>query len=158
MIISLNISTTAIMQEIYAISALRCLNQGGTQRPAILTRDQGPALALLIKDAFAFVVMKIIPYVERCPPFEPSTDDNQSSTEILSIDLRLPQGVTSSVTSAMSVALQHAIANYALHICYINHNSKDSSHYLDIANSEVNTLLQLLTADVYTPVTITPQY
>ena len=158
MIISLNISTTAIMQEIYAISALRCLNQGGTQRPAILTRDQGPALALLIKDAFAFVVMKIIPYVERCPPFEPSTDDNQSSTEILSIDLRLPQGVTSSVTSAMSVALQHAIANYALHICYTHDDEDASSLYLKIADSEIESLKYLLSNPLYSTINILPQY
>ncbi len=158
MTISLNLSTAAIMQEIYATSALRCLNQGGAPRPAILTRDQGAALALLIKDAFAFIVMKIIPHVERCPTFDQSAGDDHSSDEILSIDLRLPRGVTASVTSAMCVALQHAIANYALHICYTQHNSKDSSHYLNIANTEVETLLQLLSTSNYTPVAIIPHY
>ena len=104
--ISLNLSTNAMMQEIYATSALRCLNTGAKSRPAILTSDQRSALALLIKDAFAFVILKVIPYVEHCNLLETTEQLKPEEDEILSVDFRMPQGVSSSVVTAMRVALQ----------------------------------------------------
>lgn len=158
MTISINLSTSAIMQEIYATSALRCLNEGAQSRPAILSRDRQSALAILIKDAFAFIVLKIIPHVEQCNLFDQSSCEDQSLCEILTVDLRLPQGVSSSVTSAIRETLHHAIANYSLHVCYNQHDSDDSSHYLSIANTQVENLCQLLSSRIYSPVTITPHY
>ena len=52
--ISFNLSTAAILQEIYAAAALRSLDNN-IEIPQLLTRDHQGALRLLIKDAFAFL-------------------------------------------------------------------------------------------------------
>lgn len=162
MTISLNLSTSSIANNIYAVSALRCLTNGDDSRPSLLTRDQQPALILLIKDAFAFMVMKIINYVENCnlnnetataPP-----QHNEPKDVILSVDLRVSNDVTSSIAGAMRIALEHAIANYALHICYINKDDDTSNYYLEIAKNEVTTLRQLLSTTQFRQVNIVSQY
>ncbi len=162
MTISLNLSTTAIANEIYAVSALRCLTTGDDSRPAILTRDHLPALRLLIKDAFAFVIMKIINYVEDCNlNNETATNpqqNNQNDDEVLSVDVLVSNDVTATIAGTMRVALEHAIANYALHICYINNNDDTSNHYLDVAKNGIASLRQLLSTTHFRNVNIEPQY
>ena len=162
MTISLNLSTSAIANEIYAVSALRCLTTGDESRPPILTRDQLPALRLLIKDAFAFMIMKIIDYVENCNlNNETATNPQQSNKNddmILSVDVLVSNDVTASIAGAMRVALEHAIANYTLHICYINKDDDTSNHYLVIAKNDVATLRQLLSSSHFRNVNIVPQY
>lgn len=155
--ISLNLSTEAIMNEILAISALRCLSNSDESRPPILTRDRAPALKLLIKDAFAFVVMKIISYVEKCNLNDLSaspTDDD----EILSVDLCVNNDVSSTITNAMRVTLNNCIAAYALHICYIGHDNTTSEQHLRIANAEIAALQQLLSTTSFHTVRISPSY
>ena len=157
--ISLNLSTTAIMNEILALSALRCLTNGDESRPPILTRDRAPALKLLIRDAFAFVVMKIIPYVETCNLNDiSSSPSNSNEDDLLSIDLKMNSDVTSTITKTMSVTLNNCIAAYALHICYIGHDNTTSEQYLRIANVEVATLQQLLSTTSFQTVNISPSY
>ena len=161
MTISLNLSTSAIANEIYAVSALRCLTNGDESRPPILTRDQQPALLLLIKDAFEFMVMKIIDYVENCNlNNETATASQQQENKdmILSVDVRMGDNITASIAGAMRIALEHAIANYALHICYINKDDDTSNYYHEIARNEVASLRQLLSTASFRAINITPQY
>lgn len=161
MTISLNLSTSAIANEIYAVSALRCLTNGDESRPPILTRDQQPALLLLIKDAFAFMVMKIIDYVENCNlNNETATASQQQENKdmILSVDVRMSDNITASIAGAMRIALEHAIANYALHICYTNKDDDTSNYYHEIARNEVASLRQLLSTASFRAINITPQY
>lgn len=161
MTISLNLSTSAIANEIYAVSALRCLTNGDESRPPILTRDQQPALLLLIKDAFAFMVMKIIDYVENCNlNNETATASQQQENKdmILSVDVRMSDNITASIAGAMRIALEHAIANYALHICYFNKDDDTSNYYHEIARNEVASLRQLLSTASFRAINITPQY
>lgn len=160
MTISLNLSTKAIASEIYAVSALRCLTTGDESRPPILTRDQLPALLLLIKDAFAFMVMTFIDYVENCNLNNEtaSQQNNENEDMILSVDVRINDNVTASIAGAMRVALEHAIANYALHICYINKDDETSSYYHEIAKNDVATLRQLLSATQFKQINIKPHY
>ena len=99
-IISFNLSTAAIMQEIYAISALRSM-KNNVNTPPILTRDQQGALRKLIKDAFAFIVMKFISHVEGCNLNNENengvVDDSDSEDMILSVDVRLCDDITNAV-------------------------------------------------------------
>ena len=157
--ISLNLSTLAIMNEILALSALRCLTNGEESRPPILTRDRAPALKLLIRDAFAFVVMKFISYVEKCDLNDSSTSHSDSNDDdLLSVDLKVNNDVTSTITKTMSATLNHSIAAYALHICYMGHDNTTSEQYLRIANAEVATLQQLLSTTSFHSVKISPCY
>ena len=93
MTISFNFSTQAIMKEIYAASALRCITNDPSYRvPPVLTRHSAPALQRLVKDAFAFVVMKFIAHVEACnlngETASECNDANNGDDMILSVDLR----------------------------------------------------------------------
>lgn len=146
------------MREIYALSALRCLSNGDESRPPILTRDRAPALKLLIRDTFAFIVMKIIRYVENCNINDVSQLTNDVDDEILSVDLKVCSDVTDTATKAMRQALNHCISAYALYICYIGHDDTTSKQYEHIANEEIMTLLQLLSITSFRGVNISPRY
>lgn len=162
MVISFNISAHAVMQEIYAASALRTLSNAPSYRvPPILTRHNAPALLRLVKDAFAFVVMKFIAYVEACNLNDESSTvsnvQNLSEDMILTLDLRMCSGTTAAMAGAMRVAIEHAIAAYALHIAYIGHDDSTSTHYLSIANENIQELKQTIMQQTNIP-HITPQY
>lgn len=161
MVISFNISAHAVMQEIYAASALRTLSNDPSYRvPPILTRHNAPALLRLVKDAFAFVVMKFIAYVEACNLNDESSTvsnvQNLSEDMILTLDLRMCSGTTAAMAGAMRVAIEHAIAAYALHIAYIGHDDSTSTHYLSIANENIQELKQTIMQHSHIP-PITPR-
>lgn len=156
--VSLNLSTEAIMSEIYALSALRCLSNGDESRPPILTRDRAPALKILIRDAFAFIVLKIIRYVERCNINEVSQSTTDADDEMLSVDLKVCSDVTDTAAKSMQQSLNHCISAYALHICYMGHDNATSEQYEHIANAEVAVLQQLLSLTSYREVNISPRY
>lgn len=163
MTISFNFSTQAIMKEIYAASALRCITNDPSYRvPPVLTRQSAPALQRLVKDAFAFVVMKFIAHVEACnlngETASECNDANNGGDMILSVDLRVPAGISTTVMGSMRVAVEHAIAAYSLHIAYIGHDDHASMQYSQIANDEVAHLLQSLSMQHFNSPTITPQY
>lgn len=162
MVISFNISAHAVMQEIYAASALRSLSfNSSSPVPPILTRHNAPALLRLVKDAFAFVVMKFITHVEACNLNDesPSQSNDQNLTEdmILTVDIRVCSGTTAAVAGAMRVAIEHAVSAYALHIAYIGHDDKASDHYLSLANENIQELKQTIMRQTNIP-HITPQY
>ena len=160
-IISFNISAHAIMHEIYAVSALRSLSNDSSPVPPILTRHNAPALLRLIKDAFAFVVMKFIAHVESCNLNDESpsvcNDQNNSEEMILTVDMRVCSGTSAAVAGAMRVAIEHAVSAYALHIAYIGHDDKASDHYLSLANENIQELKQTIMRQTNIP-HITPQY
>ena len=160
-IISFNISAHAIMHEIYAVSALRSLSNDSSPVPPILTRHNAPALLRLIKDAFAFVVMKFIAHVESCNLNDESpsvcNDQNNSEEMILTVDMRVCSGTSAAVAGAMRVAIEHAVSAYAMHIAYIGHDENASAHYLSIANDNIQELKQTIMQQTNIP-SITPQY
>lgn len=159
--ISLNLSTKAILQNIYASSALYCLNNGDSDTlPPILTRDHQPALLRLIKDAFAFVTLRFIAHVEACNLNDETATGNATDPTddmILTIDLRAGDDTPNGVAAALRVSLEHAIAAYALHIAFINHDDTASSTHLSTANNHTRQITHLL-ASPYSPTHITPRY
>lgn len=159
--ISLNLSTSAILQNIYASSALYCLNNGDSDTlPPILSRDHQPALLRLVKDAFAFVTLRFIAHVEACNLNDETAvgnPDDPTKDMILTIDLRAGDDTPNSVAAALRVSLEHAIAAYALHIAFINNDDTASSTHLSTANSHTGQIARLLSCP-YSPTHITPRY
>lgn len=159
--ISFNLSTAAILQEIYAAAALRSLDNN-IEIPQLLTRDHQGALRLLIKDAFAFIVMKFIAHVESCNINDESekgvADTSDSEEMILTLDLRMCDNITGNITGAFRIMLEHVIAAYALHICYIGKDNKTSEEYQTIAQNEIESMKLLLSSTSLGLMNITPHY
>lgn len=142
--ISLNLSTTAIITEIYAASALRCLqNLDNGKRPPLLTRDQEPALRLLVKDAFAHIVLRLLPHIAEC---NLNDDNNENCNEdvILSVTINTPACFPSSATGTLRHAIEHAIAMDAMHLCYMGHNDNLSRRHASLAQDAIRNITQLL--------------
>lgn len=142
--ISLNLSTTAIITEIYAASALRCLqNLDNGKRPPLLTRDQEPALRLLVKDAFAHIVLRLLPHIAEC---NLNDDNNENCNEdvILSVTINTPACFPLSATGTLRHAIEHAIAMDAMHLCYMGHNDNLSRRHASLAEDAIRNITQLL--------------
>lgn len=151
--ISLNLSTTAIVQEIYAASALRCLqNIDNIHRPTLLTRDQEPALRLLIKDSFAHIILRLLPHIAACNLNNEDHNgepDNITDDVILSADIHVPACFPSSATGTLRHAIEHAIAMDALHLCYMGHNDTLSKRHASLTDAAIKNIEQLLSINGY---------
>ncbi len=149
--ISLNLSTTAIMQEIYAASALRCvLNNSSNRNSPLLTRDRSDALRIVVKDAFAHVITRIIAHVESSNlNGETATDatDNQpkDDTEIvLQVNIRTPENFSDGQAGTLRHYMEHAIAMYAMHLCYMGHDETLSRHHERLASDSISFIIKML--------------
>ena len=146
--ISLNLSTTAIIQEIYAASALRCLqNINNGKRPPLLTRDQEPALRLLVKDSFAHTILRLLPHIVSCNLNNEDSDGTHITTTedvILSAEIYIPTGFPTSATGTLRHAVEHAIAMDAMHLCYMGHNDSLSQRHATLADEAIKNIERLL--------------
>lgn len=158
-IISFNLSTNAIMQVIYAASALRSLsNDDGSSLPPTLTPDHREALKLLIKDSFAFVVMRLVAHVDFCNLNDDTTALSPEDDIILQLDLHVSEDVTSNIATIMRTHLEHAIAAYSLHVCFMGHDDSTSDKYNEMATAEVAEVTRLLSYSRFNNQRITPHY
>lgn len=146
--ISLNLSTTAIIQEIYATSALQCLqNLDNGKRPPLLTRDQEPALRLLVKDSFAHIILRLLPHIASCNLNDEDNNgvtDNNYDEVILSAEIHVLTGFPTSATGTLRHAIEHAIAMDAMHLCYMGHNDTLSRRHASLAEDALKNIIQLL--------------
>lgn len=162
----LSLSTQAVMQEIYAASALRCvLNGSDDRRSPLLTRDRGAALRMLVKDAFARVVMQLAQYVEASNlNGETATEAVQESADaddadvLLQMTLRVPSGGDGRLAGVLRHSVEHAVAMYAMHLCYMGHNTGLSEHHERLAVSSVNEILGILKCRVFTGGRLRPHW
>jgi hypothetical protein len=58
------LSTDAILENIYAASALYAVTNPANERPPLLCRDQRSALVLVIEDAFTYQLLQMLSYVK----------------------------------------------------------------------------------------------
>ena len=152
--ISLNLSTSAIITEIYAASALRCLqNLDNGKRPPLLTRDQEPALRLLVKDSFAHIVLRLLPHVAECNLNNENNSDSNGDI-ILSVSLNIPACFPSSAIDTLRHATEHAIAMDAMHLCYMGHNDNLSRRHATLAEDAIRDIIQLLSGSDHSRATI----
>lgn len=162
--ISLNLSSDAIMREVYAISALHSLqniNNNKTSCP-ILNRDRQPALRLVVKDAFAFIILKTVPHLTGCNlNNETSTgvaDESPDADCIMSIDLSLPDGFPDTAIGSLRHAIENAIAMYTLHLCYLNYDDTLSRRHENLANETIAGISNLIASSRASTPRIIPHY
>lgn len=163
--ISLNLSTTAIMQEIYAASALRCcLNNSTAGNCPLLTHDRSDALRIVVKDAFAHVITQIMPHVESsnlngetatAPDGSPSDNDEET---VLQADVRTPDNFSAGQAGTLRHYMEHAIAMYAMHLCYMGHDETLSRHHERLATESVSAIGGMLRATPLPCQGITPHW
>lgn len=149
--ISLNLSTTAIMQEIYAASALRCvLNSSSNRNSPLLTRDRSDALRIVVKDAFAHVITRIIAHVESSnlngeTATNPADNQPKDDTEIvLQVNIRTPENFSDGQAGTLRHYMEHAIAMYAMHLCYMGHDETLSRHHERLASDSISFITKML--------------
>lgn len=152
-VLSLNLSSNAIMQEIYAVSALRCvLNGVGNHRSPLLTRDRSAALRIVVKDAFAHVIMKMMPYVEASnlngeTAKDADVDPADSGEEmLLQADVRLCGSFQDELSGTLRHYVEHAVAMYALHLCYMGHDAGLSVHHERLAEKAIASIAEMARA------------
>lgn len=145
--ISLNLSTTAIMQEIYAASALRCiLNNSRDRNSPLLTRDRSDALRIVVKDAFAHVITRLITHVESCnlngetATASANVQPEDDSEIVLQVNVRTPENFSDGQAGTLRHYMEHAIAMYAMHLCYMGHNETLSRHHERLASESVSAI------------------
>ena len=119
---NLNISVSETLKEVYAASAMRCyVSANKSEKPVMLTPDRRGALRLLVRDAFCYVVVSMLPNVVTTST---GTDEDD---EILSVSLDLPceEGKVALICSL----LQMAITAYVLHIVYVGSDEEFSREW-----------------------------
>lgn len=60
---SIQLNFSNIADELFALTALRARNNPAAELPAILSRDQLPALRVLVRTVFSKLVARLLPYI-----------------------------------------------------------------------------------------------
>lgn len=158
---NITLSTDAILQEIYAASALRYFqNSESSECPPMLSRDQRQALKLQVKDSFAHVVLRLLPHVASCNLNNETAEDAISDDDgdiMLSLDLYVPRTFPESAAGTLRHALEHAVAMDVMHLCYIGHDARLSNRHADLAEESIEIIKQLILS-ASLPVVITPRW
>lgn len=162
--ISLNI--TSITDEIFALTALRNAVVGGSEEtvatPAILTRDNLPALRVLVRSAFAAIVGQLLSYI--C---ESSLDDGNPVADApynpdQPVNLCLDFGIYTDSLSAGALMvlkryLEHLIALTVLQRIYLPLDSAIAATHASEAASLITAIRNLLDIPA-SPLTLSPAY
>lgn len=105
---TVSISISAILREIYAISALRShRRQTEAGMPPLLTRDNAQALRPVIADALTFIMMPVSRHIADCNLVDPEPP------EIVTIDFR-GEEFSGSMAKLCRRSIEHAAVNRTL--------------------------------------------
>lgn len=172
--ITLNI--TSITDEIFALTALRqavadipAYNADGGGKtsaiPAVLTRDNLPALRILVRPAFARIIARLIPYVADTTLEDGNPAASQPYDENAPVELSVDFGQYASNLSggAMMVLkryLEHLTALTVLENVYQTADTAQALIHRQGADAIFNAVETLLTAPgpASAPLTVTPSY
>lgn len=148
--LNLNISVSETLKQVYASSALRCyMGAEKGVKPALLTSDRRPALHLLVRDAFSFVIVDMLPNVASMAT---AIDDNDEILSVnLDIDANKGEGfeITHLVTSA--------IAFYTLYLVYIGADIAMAKEFGALAEKSVERIRCMVReAKLVNPGCVTP--
>lgn len=158
---NITLSTDAILQEIYAASALRYFqNSENGVCPPMLCRDQRRALRMQVKDSFAHVVLRLLPHVISCNLDNEADDVAETDDDgdiMLELELHVPATFPESAAGTLRHALEHAIAMDAMELCYVGHNDRLSRRHATLAAESIELIEQLLSASM-PMVAITPRW
>lgn len=128
--IELNINN--ITDEIFALSALRAYQFPDGEMPSVLSRDQLPALRILIRNAFSRMVADLMPYVSDVATDETNLAAQQPYNSRESIPLKIDFGSYTSFLNSGSLLilrrrLEHLLALQTLASCSSCSPVKESS-------------------------------
>lgn len=155
---NITLSTDAILQEIYAASALRYFqNSENGVCPPMLCRDQRRALRMQVKDSFAHVVLRLLPHVMSCNLDNETAEADDDGDIMLELELHVPLTFPESAAGTLRHALEHAIAMDAMELCYVGHNDRLSRRHATLAAESIELIEQLLSASM-PMVAITPRW
>lgn len=158
--ISLNIKS--VTDEIFALTALRgSVTTTPTDRlPPVLTRDDLPALRVMIRSAFATLVTRLLPYipdarVDEGNPVAPRPYDDQQPVT-LAIDLgERATKLTAGAMMALKRHLEHILALTVLEKAYLPLDTAISAEHASEAAKLLTSVTTLL-ADAASPRRLVP--
>lgn len=101
-----------VMEEIYALSALQGYVSMPERERALLQEDQAEGLAVLVADAFAEIVMELMPRVADCGM--PGDNDNGN----MWIELKEGYGEDGAMMAAASAVIAKSMACMVLSAIY----------------------------------------
>lgn len=101
-----------VMEEIYALSALQCYVNMPERERVLLQEDQAEGLAVLVADAFAEIVMELMPRVADCG----MPGDNDSGD--MWIELKEGYGEDGAMMAAASAVIAKSMACMVLSAIY----------------------------------------
>lgn len=105
------IKKTDVMEEIYALSALQSYVSLPERERALLQEDQAEGLAVLVADAFAEIVMELMPRVADCG----MPGDNAGN---MWIELKEGYGEDGAMMTAVSAVIAKSMACTVLSAIY----------------------------------------
>lgn len=105
------IKKTDVMEEIYALSALQGYVSLPEREKALLQEDQAEGLAVLVADAFAEIVMELMPRVADCG----MPGDNAGN---MWIELKEGYGENGAMMTAVSAVIAKSMACMVLSAIY----------------------------------------
>lgn len=146
---TISISISAILREIYALTALRAhqSRQHLAERPRLLTRDNENALRPIVSDALTTVICAMSRWV---------TGTNHTALEppeTVTIDLDVtPAGETTAHLLRRSI--EHAVVHDTLAIVWADSNADVADTHRTRSAASVDKLVRDLTRTSYRPTTI----
>lgn len=160
--ITLNI--TSITDEIFALTALRAAVTSSLQIPPVLTRDNLPALRILVRSAFARIFARLLPYItdstlgDGNPRAEHPYDEREPVE--LSIDFSpRTDHLSGGARMVLKRYLEHLTALTVLEDVYLPVDATQAMLHRDGAESLLSAVEGLLTIpDTGSPMLIKPSY
>ncbi len=119
---TITLSTERILEQIYALSALRCYTNSQEARPHLLTRDNRKALLPIVSDAVATTAIALIGVI---------TDiefDAESPSEVELVTLTL-DGSVADCSERVRRVIESAVTYRVLGNIYIDSNGKLAMQY-----------------------------
>lgn len=119
----INLNIKNIIDELFALTALRARQFPGAEIPHILSRDQLPALRILVRSAFSQMVARLISFVADAATDEDNPDPQQPFNPKESVTLMIDFGsYTASLSSGSLLVLrrqlEHLLALLTLSAVY----------------------------------------
>lgn len=154
--ISLNI--TSITDEIFALTALRAAIYRSQDIPPVLTRDNLPALRVMVRSAFVATIAQLMPYVvdSKIDDANPTPERPYNASEAVTLQVDFGDNIESLPTNSLLLIkrhLEHLIALTTLAAVYGPINPAIAASQTTEAAALVSSLLSLLdTAPFPSPV------
>lgn len=153
------LSTDAIIENIYALTALHHMVNGRSASPEALHRDHRSMLAMVVKGAIASCALKLMPHVADTSIGDGAGDDASSAVadDVITVTVTLPSTMEDASLRSMRLFMEQAVGFEALSRVYLNFDDTLSCRYASDAALAVTTIRTLLSAPPE-PLSLTPSW